>query len=269
MHISLEKNAIVFRIRDDSSNLLPMMYFVKNSFQNVKYLSNLTVISNTQDELIRKRYLLKWAYKIFYKSNEYMGSLNFKQLSNNLSLPIHIINTDHKHIEKTIRITIDHINTNNELKIRCNEYHPMIVDTFEKLFKNSITFSIERRIFKIKITTKYELAILKSLLTRKKISGVSVVFITHSLNFSKLHAHEIVSEEEAHRKKLLKSYKLLGVTENSTNLEIKNNYRKMIRKYHPDKVSHQGIETINLYTKRFQIIQEAYDLVKLDLKFKS
>ncbi|WP_373073726.1 DnaJ domain-containing protein [Sulfurimonas sp.] len=266
MHISLEKNAIVFRIRDDSSNLFPMMHFIKNSFKNVKYLSNLTVVSNTQDELIRKRYLLKWAYKIFYKSNEYKGSINFKQLSKNLSLPIHIINTNNKHIEKTISITIDHINTNNELKIRCNEYHPMIIDTFEKLFKNSISFSMERRIFKIKITTKYELAILKSLLSRKKISGVSVIFITHSLNFSKLHGHEIKSEEEIYKQKLQKSFKVLGITPNSTSKEIKDNYRKMLRQYHPDKVSNKGVETVNLYTKRFQIIQEAYDLVKESLK---
>jgi hypothetical protein len=266
MHISLEKNAIVFRLKHDSSNLFPMMHFVKNSFKNVKYLSNLTVISNTQDELVRKRYLLKWAYKIFYKTNEYNGSLSFKQLNKNLSLPIHIINTDHKSIEKTIRITIDHINTNNELKIRCNEYNPMIIDSFEKLFKNSITFSIEKRIFKIKITTKYELAILKSVLSRKKISGVSVVFITHNLNFSRFHAHEIISEEEIHKQKLAKSYKVLGITKNSSSKEIKDNYRKMLRQYHPDKVSSKGAETINLYTKRFQVIQEAYHLVKESLK---
>jgi hypothetical protein len=266
MHIALQNKAIVIRVKNDSSNLTPMMHFINNSFKNVKHLSNTTVVIDAQDELIRKRYLLKWAYKIFSKNQEYRNTLSFKQLNAHQSLPIHIVKQNNKFIEKTIHITIEHINKNNELRIICNEQNPIIIDSFEKLFKNSIVFSIEKRIFKIKITTKHDLAILQSILSRKKISGVSVVFITHGLNFSKLNSQDIISQEQAYINKLRKSYKVLGVAHDSTYKEIKHNYKKMLRKYHPDKVCNQSIDTINLYTKRFQVIQEAYILVKENLK---
>jgi len=261
MYITLERKAIVFRIKSDSNTFSPIMHFVKNSFKNVKYLPNLTVVSEDESELIRKRYLLKWAYK-----NKKNNSINFKDLINNLYLPIHIVNADHKYVEKTIQITLTHLNTNNEIHIKCNEYNHTIINTFTKLFKNSITFTSDNRIFRINIKTKYDLAILKSIIYRKKISGISVLFITHNLNFSKLHSDDILSEEKMYEQKLIKSYKILGITEKNTNKEIKNNYRKMLRKYHPDKVSFRDDETVKLYTKRFQVIQEAYSLVQEHLK---
>jgi hypothetical protein len=266
MHIALENKAIIFRVKNDSSNLTPMMHFINNSFKNVKHLSNMTVVLDAKDELIRKRYLLKWAYKIFCKSPQHKNTLTFKQLNAQLSRPIHVVRTSNKFVEKTIRISVNHISKKNELRIRCNEHNPIIINSFEKLFKNSIAFSIDKRVFKIKITTKYDLAILKSILSRKKISGVSVVFITHGLNFSKLYSQDVDLEEKAYERKLEKSYKVLGIAHNSTSKEIKDSYKKMLRKYHPDKVCHEGAETMELYTKRFQVIQEAYQMIKENLK---
>ena len=260
MHITLDKKAIIFRINHNSSTFSPVMHFVKNSFKNVKYLSNLTIISQDESELIRKRYLLKWAYK-----NKKNSTINFKDLLENLYLPIYIMCTDQKteqkYVQKTLQITITHLNTNNELHIKCSEYNHTIVGAFAKLFNNSINFSSDKKSFRIKIKTKYDLAILKSILSRKKISGVSVVFITNNLNFSKLHSEEIVSEERAYELKLEKSYRVLGITKNSTTKEIKDSYKRMLRSFHPDKVSSKGDETIKLYTRRFQAIQEAYSLV--------
>jgi len=262
MDIALDEKAIIFRLSPDSANLSALMHFVKNSFKNVKYFSGRTVIFGSDDELVRKRYLLRWAYKIFYKSEKYNTSVSYKTLNNSLNLPIYILSAENRSIAKTISITIEHINTNNELRIKCNEYNQIIVQSFQKLFKDSFNFSIDKKIFKIKIQTKYDLAILQNILTRKKISGVSVIFITHRLNFSKLHAQDAISEEQAYKQKLAKSYKILSISKDSTLKEIKDNYRKMLRKYHPDKVSNESSETISLYTRRFQVIQEAYSLIK-------
>ncbi len=260
MDITLENRAIIFRMRSDSSTFSPVMHFVKNSFKNIKQLQNITIISEDESELIRKRYLLKWAYK-----NRKNNSVNLKDLLNNLFLPIYIIPSDHKYVQKTLQITVTHLNTNNELHVKLNEYNHTIAQTFEKLFKNSINFSTDKRIFRISVKTKYDLAILKSILSRKKISGISVVFTTHNLNFSKLNEEKIVSEEKAYEIKLAKSYRVLGITQNSTDKEIKDSYRKMLRNYHPDKVSSKGEETVKLYTRRFQAIQEAYTMIKENL----
>ena len=54
-------------------------------------------------------------------------------------------------------------------------------------------------------------------------------------------------------------YEILGVNRHASASEIKNAYRKLANKYHPDKVNHLGDEFKSLAEKRFKEIQEAYE----------
>jgi uncharacterized membrane protein YkvA (DUF1232 family) len=53
-------------------------------------------------------------------------------------------------------------------------------------------------------------------------------------------------------------YEVLGVARGASIDEIKNAYRKLANKYHPDKVNYLGEEFKELADKRFKEIQEAY-----------
>jgi uncharacterized membrane protein YkvA (DUF1232 family) len=53
-------------------------------------------------------------------------------------------------------------------------------------------------------------------------------------------------------------YEILGVAKGASIDEIKNAYRKLANKYHPDKVNHLGDEFKELANKKFKEIQEAY-----------
>ncbi|MCK5906086.1 MAG: DnaJ domain-containing protein, partial [Flavobacteriales bacterium] len=57
-------------------------------------------------------------------------------------------------------------------------------------------------------------------------------------------------------------YKILEISESSTNDEIKKAYRKMARKYHPDRVQHLGDEHMVGAKEKFQKVQEAYEKIK-------
>jgi hypothetical protein len=58
-------------------------------------------------------------------------------------------------------------------------------------------------------------------------------------------------------------YDILGVSRHASAGEIKNAYRKLANKYHPDKVDHLGEEFKELAEKKFKDIQEAYQKVKV------
>jgi DnaJ like chaperone protein len=57
-------------------------------------------------------------------------------------------------------------------------------------------------------------------------------------------------------------YKILEIDKNASDDEIKKAYRKMARKYHPDRVQHLGEEHLAGAKDKFQKVQEAYEKIK-------
>src|SRR5690554_214807 len=63
------------------------------------------------------------------------------------------------------------------------------------------------------------------------------------------------------------SYKILEITKDATVAEIKAAYRKMVKKYHPDKVIHLGEEHQKGAEEKFRQVQEAYEHLQKERGF--
>jgi len=57
-------------------------------------------------------------------------------------------------------------------------------------------------------------------------------------------------------------YKILEVTQDASDDELKKAYRKMAKKYHPDKVNHLGEDVKKQAEEKFRKVQEAYENLK-------
>lgn len=58
------------------------------------------------------------------------------------------------------------------------------------------------------------------------------------------------------------AYKILEVSPNATNDEIKKAYRELAKKYHPDKVNHLGDDVKKAAEQKFTTLNAAYEAVK-------
>ena len=80
-------------------------------------------------------------------------------------------------------------------------------------------------------------------------------------NFSNKNAYG--SNSQFDKKRSLKDpFKILGIEKDASKEKIKEAYRKMANKYHPDKVVHLGKEFQEIAEKRFKEIQKAYAMLK-------
>lgn len=66
-----------------------------------------------------------------------------------------------------------------------------------------------------------------------------------------------------------KYYKLLGCTPESSEQEIRSQYKKLVKDFHPDTIIAKGLpeEFIDFATKRFREIQEAYEKIRQERNF--
>ena len=66
-----------------------------------------------------------------------------------------------------------------------------------------------------------------------------------------------------------KYYKTLNCTPESSHDEIKSNYKKLVKDFHPDTIVSKGLpeEFTDFATKRFREIQEAYEIIRKERQF--
>jgi len=58
------------------------------------------------------------------------------------------------------------------------------------------------------------------------------------------------------------SYKILEIEKSASNDEVKKAYRKMAKKYHPDKLQHLGEEHVKGAEDKFKQVQKAYEQIQ-------
>ncbi|MBN1850887.1 MAG: TerB family tellurite resistance protein [Deltaproteobacteria bacterium] len=91
---------------------------------------------------------------------------------------------------------------------------------------------------------------------KKVINRIKVIFHVSDQQFNNLKAVYFKDND--------KYYRVLNCTPQCTNEEIKTNYKKLVKDFHPDKIISKGLpeEFVQFATNRFQEIQEAYESVR-------
>jgi hypothetical protein len=99
----------------------------------------------------------------------------------------------------------------------------------------------------------------------KKKGGFKQAYQNKAENFDSNKKHQQDNgqtyQKDTSSKTIPTPYEILGVDPKASKKEIQTAYKKAIKKYHPDKVSHLGEEFTRLANKKFIEIQNAYDIL--------
>ena len=63
-------------------------------------------------------------------------------------------------------------------------------------------------------------------------------------------------------KNINNAYEILGLNKSSTEDQIKTAYRKMVKKYHPDKLRGVSEDVVKMAKEKFQSVKDAYDAIR-------
>ncbi len=81
-------------------------------------------------------------------------------------------------------------------------------------------------------------------------------------NYLNINQNDFSSIKAMFIKDFESDYKILEISPDLSDEEVKKAYRKMAVKYHPDKVNHLGEEVKSLAEEKFKMVNEAYSNIK-------
>ncbi len=76
------------------------------------------------------------------------------------------------------------------------------------------------------------------------------------------YSYEGSNSYDSNAPSLKSAYETLGIKEDATNEELKNAYRKLVKKYHPDRYANESADAQAEAETKFKEVQAAYDKIK-------
>jgi len=99
------------------------------------------------------------------------------------------------------------------------------------------------------------------------VSESEIKVLSQIATYLNINQYDFSSIKSMFYKEVKNAYRILGIDETATESEIKIAYRKLVKKYHPDKVQHLGPEHVKGAEEKFRQIQDAYDQIRKEKDF--
>ena len=252
MQILLGVNETIVKINSKSISIEYIQQFISTHFLNRKICNNYILIPESNKDTYHRTFLLKWLYSLYTKKNTPLPELK-DSLVKRHHKSIRIITS--KKIIHTISYKIIDNETINIQILPANNNIAYTIKTFLQT--------------KILITPTYLQISLTSVESKKLlykfINSNMLINIPHHHKYNNLDMEKFLLFKYKVKTKALtpveNAYLVLGLSKNDDLKTIKKRYKTLAKEYHPDRVFNSDKNKLDSYTKKFQSIRCAYELV--------
>ncbi len=255
MRVVLRNNAIFVQ---GSSNTLEepwMEEFFDHHIQNTLFLDNGVLVLNNENSSDQKEDFLENLSERYTKMNELSGTFYSRSLKRCKSA--------------AVRIEVPYRESEN-VDVKLYAYGPDRVKLtfltpnawvmrYLKQQLSSLLLSSTSTALYIDVTTSQAKARLEKTLNRREVLHFMINYHYDDAFMSKLygnyrgwgHGNDAID-------KMIRYHAIFEIPMGSSPEDLKKRYRTLAKRYHPDRVQSKNPKTINKYTEKFQLLQEAY-----------
>lgn len=268
MRIFTNRNMILIHARRDTIQEKVIVDFVNRHFKYKVQGESGIFIHHCNDESNSKNRFFHWLYWSYQQMHGKDPRDLREEIESMPQRPIKINWIEKANIISNIPISIEVIN-NIYLKFtfKADNATTYMHNFLRGYFRTHIiSQSGERDHYLVKVDNEVVKEKILTLLKRNRIMQYYVSFTYNQQQISQLLAanNHFIPQNESEQAKVEKAYKLLKVTPDDELSAIKKRCKKLLYKYHPDRVYNQGQELIDKYTMTFQAIQAALETIQAD-----
>lgn len=251
MQILMGAHITLIKINEPEVQTKNLLYFIQTSFKSYVRNEKQITINYKEQEYYKRVFLIKWLYNIHAKVTKQDIPKMKELLVNRIEKPIKI---EFKNaLKKQINVNVE-IMENNFLRFNLNLFDEYFINELKSIAGKYVAYiDYDARSIIVDISTNNSKYNTKELLLNEK--NLFYTFSDKKEIFKSLEVSQIEN-------KLDNYFILLNSTQGDSMKIIKKRYKKLRKKYHPDNVFHQKDDMTEEYTKKFQLLQNAYNAVK-------
>ena len=268
MQISFSHDMLAITIEDDAKTFYHLQNIIDKNFSKWIGRKNKTIIFKQDSENVQRRYFLKLISKIYNRLNSNPDKQISQKIKESIDKSIKIVHLKSNQLQQQLKINMK-IKDNYAIIFSLSGTNSILVSYLKNYFKEHLVqYRLKNNTITIYPKSEITATLLEKLLNKKEIIGCYVDFMYDIDEF--LSYKEILNTKINRKKKynalfslLEEYYKVLECRAEDSFEVIRKNYLKLVKKHHPDSISHKNSNLVSHYVKKFQDIQQAYEMIKI------
>lgn len=259
MRVVLRNNAIFVQGGTNTLEESWMEEFFDHHIQNTLFLDNGVLILNNEKSSDQKEEFLESLSERFTKVNELSSPFYTRSLKRCKSAAVRI-EVPFKESEK-VDVEL-YAYGPDRVKFTCTLSNRWVMRYLKQQLSSLIVSSTENDIY-VDVSTSSAKARLEKTLNRREVLHFQINYLYDDKFMSKLYGnYRGWGYGNDAIDKMIRYHAIFEIPMGSSPEDLKQRYRKLAKRYHPDRVQTQNPNIINKYTEKFQLLQEAYGALR-------
>jgi len=268
MQISFSHDMLAITIEDDAKTFYHLQNIIEKNFVKRIGRKNKTIVFKHENEKVQRRYFLKLISKIYLKINDIPNESVAKKIKNSIDKSIKITHIKSNQLQQQLKIKVT-IEDNYAVVFKLTASNSILVSYLKNYFKDHlIKYRLKNYTVTLYPNSEVTAKLLEKLLNQKELIGCYVDFnydINDFLTYKKTLMQKSIRRKNfsALFSILQEYYEILNCKADDDFMTVRKNYLKLVKQYHPDTLGNKDTSLIAYYSKKFQAVQEAYELLKI------